>query len=215
MYGYLMRPMSSYTFTTTIQVQKIPTSNPFEQDQVAAFTAVLLLSSIPVQQEYIQVSSCIPVPVGYMYDIHPMYDAEKLPSVQRSAEASTGSLATEEDHAAQNSLWGTKVPVQITCSERLSDLTGHRLRIYPNPADQYVDIYPGLTDDRSETYVIELYDHTGRPIRRIVSGDEVYTLHRNDLPAGIYYIVVRCRWLTTAERSCFSNAERRQMVKHQ
>ncbi|MCB0536984.1 MAG: T9SS type A sorting domain-containing protein, partial [Bacteroidetes bacterium] len=68
---------------------------------------------------------------------------------------------------------------------------GHRLRIYPNPADQYVDIYPGLTDDRSETYVIELYDHTGRPIRRIVSGDEVYTLHRNDLPAGIYYIAVR------------------------
>ena len=146
----------------------------------------------PVQQEYIQGQQLYSgAGVGYMYDIHPMYDAENTISSEISGSINRIFGGPKKIMLHKNSLGVLKVPVQITCSERLSDLTGHRLRIYPNPADQYVDIYPGLTDDRSETYVIELYDHTGRPIRRIVSGDEVYTLHRNDLPAGIYYIAVR------------------------
>ncbi|MBK9613729.1 T9SS type A sorting domain-containing protein [Candidatus Amarobacter glycogenicus] len=80
-----------------------------------------------------------------------------------------------------------KIPISITCDEKFGNVSDVFVSAYPNPASQYIDIDVGNAENFANGYTIDLYDHTSRHIRQITSSDEIYTLHRNDLPSGIYY----------------------------
>ena len=91
----------------------------------------------------------------------------------------------------KNSLGVIKIPISITCDEKFGNVSDVFVSAYPNPAPEYIDIDVGNAENFANGYTIDLYDHTGRHIRHITASDEIYTLHRNDLPSGIYYYSIQ------------------------
>ncbi|MBK7038232.1 MAG: T9SS type A sorting domain-containing protein [Bacteroidetes bacterium] len=145
----------------------------------------------PVTHEYIQGKQLyFGSGVAYMYDINPIYSSDNKISSEIKGSKYKIYTSPKKLMIYKNSLGVIKIPISITCDEKYGNVSDVFVSAYPNPASQYIDIDVGNAENFANGYTIDLYDHTGRHIRQITASDEIYTLHRNDLPAGIYYYSV-------------------------
>ncbi len=218
--AYLMRhiasaPVNTITITTTLpnvkmygyvdQVNEnvyiyynnsgvVNTDQQFSISKIKFFNSPGCHSIIeyPVTNEYIKGKQLYSgAGVAYMYDINPLYSSDNKISSEINGSIYKNYASPKKVLLYKNSMGVIKIPITITCVGKLSEESNNFILAYPNPASNYIDIDLGNVDDYIDGYTINLYDHMGRHINQIIASDEIYTLNRNDLPAGIYYYSVR------------------------
>ncbi len=68
----------------------------------------------------------------------------------------------------------------------INEMTDGYIQIFPNPADNFVNISSGSTIN-----TLEIYSYTGQLIENIAVNNNNYRLNTSDYPAGIYSIRIR------------------------
>ena len=192
MYGYIDQANENvYIYYNNSGVENIDQQLHINKIKFFNIPGCHSILEYPVTHEYIQGKQLYSGSgVAYMYDINPMYNSDNKISSEIKGSKYKIYTSPKKLMLYKNSLGVIKIPISITCDEKFGNVSDVFVSAYPNPGYQYIDINVGNAENFAEGYAINLYDHTGRHIRQITSSDEIYTLNRNDLPAGIYYYSV-------------------------
>lgn len=104
------------------------------------------------------------------------------------------SLNDVQDHLKHGDQWGP-CPKPDPCN----DDWGHhsRVKIYPNPANEYFNVYVNNLDPNA---TIQIFSSNGRLIRAIRLTSVAQRISVKDLHRGIYYVVVKNGRQVTTEK---------------
>jgi hypothetical protein len=78
------------------------------------------------------------------------------------------------------------------------------ISVYPNPASTFLDVKLSGSDDKAE---ISLYDVTGKLMKSVTeyaSGEKAIRVSRDNLPSGVYFLVVKTSSMQQCREVIFS-----------
>lgn len=78
----------------------------------------------------------------------------------------------------------------MSCSTGINETTkDNSISIYPNPAENEFNI--SISGNNNKTSVISIIDITGKTIKEISTQQAITTISRDNMDAGVYFILVR------------------------